>query len=97
MANDQHQERFQVIKDKYLSRFLPTARELEEHLAVLDFDSIAAIAHRFNGSALPYGYPEIGEIAGALSELISSGDQPVDTLKSATLRFVDTLKREALI
>ncbi|NCN27192.1 Hpt domain-containing protein [bacterium] len=76
MTTDDSELEFSNMKRRYLERRNEDLLKLEECLKDSDFLNAKFIAHRIKGTAVSYGFPEMGEWAERLDRsLRESGEE----------------------
>lgn len=76
---------------KYMERLVTSCNDVEAALFSDNTAAIAAIAHKFRGTAATYGFPELGEAARVCEETIRNKSDPT-TVRSAIVDFLQALR-----
>ncbi len=84
---------FAALVANYTRKLPLLGREVQAALDAGDLAKVAVFAHRLRGTAVSYGFPDLGAKAGAVEDAIR-GEQPTEALHALATTLVEALSQE---
>ncbi len=84
---------FAALVASYTRKLPLIGRDVQAALEAGDLAQVAIFAHRLRGTAVSYGFPELGGVAAAVEDAIRA-QQPADAVRALVETLVAALSKE---
>lgn len=84
---------FAALVASYTRKLPLIGRDVQTALEAGDLAQVAVFAHRLRGTAVSYGFPQLGVTAAAVEDAIRA-QQPIEVVRALAMALVEALTAE---